>query len=199
MDSDYPIIDRRSFKTVGNIRGDIMSESSPKESTSDLETKSVLSCSMNTNQDTRDTQNSDLAKRESAAISAPCCDSPKMAQSMAGSCCTGAFSGLNEEPVGRARSKTPRASANHIDIVDDDECFRRNSIMKVEPGLVYHSREKLKLKDFSNEVRAAMDVEQFVHEAEIMLDMSEISVEDIVDAMLRKVSAYKPILIWHSI
>lgn len=184
----------------GNTRGGgIMSESSPKESTSDPETKSVLSCSININQDERDTQISDLAKRESAVISAPDCDSPAIAQSMAGSISTGALSGLNEEPSSRARSKASRTSGNRIDLVDDDECFRRNSVMKVEPGLVYHSREKLKLKDFNNEVRAAMDVEQFVHQAEIMLDMSEISVEGIVDAMLRKVSAYRPSLIWQSI
>lgn len=68
------------------------------------------------------------------------------------------------------------------------DCCRRLTGMSQETGLLYCNRECLKLKDFSSEVRASMDVEQFVHQAELMLDMREISVEDIVEAMLERVS-----------
>lgn len=71
------------------------------------------------------------------------------------------------------------------------ECFDRinnNSNLDSEIGLLYTNRENYKLRDFYSEVRATMDVEQFVHQAEMILDMTEISVEDIVESMLTKVS-----------
>ena len=69
------------------------------------------------------------------------------------------------------------------------ECCLRDPELKSESGLLYTSRERLRLKDFSSEVRASMDVEQFVHQAELILDMTQVSVEDIVDAMLKRVSS----------
>lgn len=54
-------------------------------------------------------------------------------------------------------------------------------------NLLYSNRELFKLKDFRSEVRASMDVEQFVHGAELMLDLTEISVDGIIEAMLRRV------------
>lgn len=55
-------------------------------------------------------------------------------------------------------------------------------------SLLRSSRSLLKLKDFRSEVRASMDVEQFVHQSELMLDLVEVSVQGIVTAMLKKVS-----------
>lgn len=55
-------------------------------------------------------------------------------------------------------------------------------------GLLYHNREPLRLKDFATEVRAPMDVEQFAHQAELLLDPSTVSMGEIVTHMLEKVS-----------
>lgn len=55
-------------------------------------------------------------------------------------------------------------------------------------GLLYCSREPLRLKDFGAEVRAPMDVEQFAHQAELVLDTGHVSIDDIVESMLDKVS-----------
>lgn len=63
------------------------------------------------------------------------------------------------------------------------------STMNCEAGLLYYNREPLKLKDFCAEVRAPMDVEQFAHQAELMLDLNEVSMDGIIEAMLTKVSS----------
>lgn len=69
------------------------------------------------------------------------------------------------------------------------DCCRGDSLnTRLETGLLHTNKERLRLKDFSSEIRALMDVEQFVHQAELMLDMTEVSVEDIVETMLLKVS-----------
>lgn len=68
----------------------------------------------------------------------------------------------------------------------NDCCCKASARLRL--GLLYSSREPLKLKDFGSEIRASMDVEQFVHQAELVLDLTEVSVESIVDKMLQKVS-----------
>lgn len=80
----------------------------------------------------------------------------------------------------RCESKTDSSS----------ECRCRSSVdsRSLQWNLLYSSRHLLKLKDFRSEVRASMDVEQFVHQSELMLDLNEVSVEEIVRAMLQKVS-----------
>lgn len=60
-------------------------------------------------------------------------------------------------------------------------------------GLVYCARERLEPKDFSLEVRGRMDIEQFAHQAELLLDPAGlVSVEDTIDVMLELVS----VLFW---
>jgi hypothetical protein len=56
-----------------------------------------------------------------------------------------------------------------------------------KPGLLYCCREALRLKDFKTEVRAIMDVEQFCHQSELLLDPDEMSMSGIIEAMLAKV------------
>ena len=68
-------------------------------------------------------------------------------------------------------------------------CCPSASSANIETGLLYYNREPLKLKDFNAEVRAPMDVEQFAHQAELMLDLNEVSMEGIIEAMLTKVSS----------
>jgi len=44
--------------------------------------------------------------------------------------------------------------------------------------------QKLPMKDFAAEIRAHLDVEQFLSQAQLMLDVHETNVESILDAML---------------
>lgn len=56
-----------------------------------------------------------------------------------------------------------------------------------EVTLMYAKHERLPMKDFGAEVRASMDVDQFLNQAVVLLDVQETSVEGIVDTMLHKV------------
>lgn len=169
------------------------------DDSTELEPRGALSCSINVI-DSAEAPTLEQVEPQMEQAGAPAdCELAQGKERVVSSISAGLISDLADDSGSRSQSRLTRASDNltrytgggdsYDDDYDDgdDECFRRNSLIKMEPGLVYLSRERLKLKDFSNEVRAAMDVEQFVHEAEIMLDMSEISVEDIVEAMLRKV------------
>lgn len=44
------------------------------------------------------------------------------------------------------------------------------------------------MKDFGAEVRASMDVDQFLQQAVLLLDVNETSLEGIVDRIIKKVS-----------
>lgn len=68
------------------------------------------------------------------------------------------------------------------------ECSRRDSRIRIpEIMLMYSSFQRLPMKDFGAEVRASMDVDQFLQQAVLLLDITETSLEGIVDRMLRKV------------
>ncbi|KAI2809354.1 hypothetical protein BLOT_000502 [Blomia tropicalis] len=68
------------------------------------------------------------------------------------------------------------------------ECSRRDSRIRMpEIMLMYSSFQRLPMKDFGAEVRASMDVDQFLQQAVLLLDITETSLEGIVDRMLRKV------------
>ncbi|XP_064477562.1 solute carrier family 4 member 11-like isoform X2 [Ornithodoros turicata] len=56
-----------------------------------------------------------------------------------------------------------------------------------EVSLMYAKFERLPMKDFGAEVRASMDVDQFLIQAVLLLDVQETSLEGIVDKMLHKV------------
>ncbi|OTF76434.1 hypothetical protein BLA29_006697, partial [Euroglyphus maynei] len=68
------------------------------------------------------------------------------------------------------------------------QCSRRDSRSRTqEIILMCSSFQRLPMKDFGAEVRASMDVDQFLQQAVLLLDISETSLEGIVDRMLRKV------------
>ena len=67
------------------------------------------------------------------------------------------------------------------------ECSRRDSRIRIPEMLMYSSFQRLPMKDFGAEVRASMDVDQFLQQAVLLLDITETSLEGIVDRMLRKV------------
>ena len=46
------------------------------------------------------------------------------------------------------------------------------------------------MKDFGAEVRASMDVDQFLQQAVLLLDVNETSLEGIVDRIVKKVKKY---------
>ncbi|KAH9366695.1 hypothetical protein HPB48_018482 [Haemaphysalis longicornis] len=52
--------------------------------------------------------------------------------------------------------------------------------------------QRLPMKDFGAEVRASMDVDQFLIQAVLLLDVQETSLEGIVDKMLQKVRVSTP-------
>ena len=87
-----------------------------------------------------------------------------------------------------------RASQVLINLANPDgtslhgECSRRDSRIMPEIMLMHSSLQRLPMKDFGAEVRASMDVDQFLQQAVLLLDISENSLEGIVDRMLRKVS-----------
>ncbi|XP_025016177.1 sodium bicarbonate transporter-like protein 11 isoform X2 [Tetranychus urticae] len=56
-----------------------------------------------------------------------------------------------------------------------------------EVTLMYAKHERLPMKDFGAEVRASMDVDQFLQQAVLLLDIQETSLEGIVDRMVKKV------------
>lgn len=56
-----------------------------------------------------------------------------------------------------------------------------------EVSLMFAKFERLPMKDFGAEVRASMDVDQFLIQAVLLLDVQETSLEGIVDKMLQKV------------
>lgn len=55
-------------------------------------------------------------------------------------------------------------------------------------GLLHCKGEALSFKDFGSEVRAMRDVEQFVHQAEVMLDITEDDISKVIERMAKKVS-----------
>ena len=44
--------------------------------------------------------------------------------------------------------------------------------------------QKIPMKDFAAEIRASVDVENFLHQAQLLLDIQENNMEDIIDVML---------------
>lgn len=66
---------------------------------------------------------------------------------------------------------------------------RRRSLpgYPTDDALIYSVLQRLPMKDFAAEVRASMDVDQFLNQAVLLLDVQETSVEGIIDKMLHKV------------
>lgn len=86
-----------------------------------------------------------------------------------------------------------RASQVLISLTSSDgsslygECSRRDSRIKPQIMLFHSNVQRLPMKDFGAEVRASMDVDQFLQQAVLLLDVQEASIEGIVDKMVRKV------------
>lgn len=67
------------------------------------------------------------------------------------------------------------------------ECSRRDSRLVPQITLFHCSLQKLPMKDFGSEIRATMDVDQFLQQAVLLLDVNETSIEGIVNRMVGKV------------
>lgn len=104
-------------------------------------------------------------------------------------------------PVGsrrRSREFVPgpirRASQVLISLTSPDgaslygECSRRDSRAVPQITLMSSTFQRLPMKDFGAEVRASMDVDQFLQQAVLLLDVNETSLEGIVDRIVKKVS-----------
>ncbi|GFU20365.1 uncharacterized protein NPIL_98051 [Nephila pilipes] len=68
--------------------------------------------------------------------------------------------------------------------------YRRKSLpgYPTDDALIYCVLQRLPMKDFAAEVRASMDVDQFLNQAVLLLDVQDTSVEGIIDKMLHKLS-----------
>uniref|UniRef100_A0A1I8HR39 Magnesium transporter n=1 Tax=Macrostomum lignano TaxID=282301 RepID=A0A1I8HR39_9PLAT len=55
------------------------------------------------------------------------------------------------------------------------------------PCLVVSRLEKIPLKDFSSEIRANLDIERFLKEATLLLDLEGDNIESIIDRMLQSI------------
>ncbi|XP_043218672.1 sodium bicarbonate transporter-like protein 11 [Amphibalanus amphitrite] len=60
-------------------------------------------------------------------------------------------------------------------------------------NLIFTNDEKVAIKDFRSEVRAAMDVSHFIKEAQLLLDVDETSVEGVLDRMLSALLDQEPL------
>lgn len=67
------------------------------------------------------------------------------------------------------------------------ECSRRDSRIVPQVTLLNSNIQRLPMKDFGAEVRASMDVDQFLQQAVLLLDVNETSLEGIVDKIVNKV------------
>jgi len=68
------------------------------------------------------------------------------------------------------------------------ECSRRDSRAVPQITLMSSTFQRIPMKDFGAEVRASMDVDQFLQQAVLLLDVNETSLEGIVDRIVKKVS-----------
>lgn len=68
------------------------------------------------------------------------------------------------------------------------ECSRRDSRLVPQVTLLNSTMQRIPMKDFGAEIRASMDVDQFLQQAVLLLDITETSLEGIVDKIVRKVS-----------
>ncbi|XP_043209916.1 uncharacterized protein LOC122374922 [Amphibalanus amphitrite] len=59
-------------------------------------------------------------------------------------------------------------------------------------NLICMTSQKVTRKDFGSEVRASLDVSLFIKEAQLLLDVGEMSVEGVVDQMLRAMLEGEP-------
>lgn len=62
---------------------------------------------------------------------------------------------------------------------------RRHTDDGEEVSLMYARHEKIPMKDFAGEIRASMDVENFLNQARLILDLHESNMESILDNILQ--------------
>lgn len=77
--------------------------------------------------------------------------------------------------------------------IEDGKCSDRTSWKTTDSDddetgltLMYSKHEKLPMKDFSMEVRATMDVQNFLKKTVLILDLNKVSLDEIIDEILHK-------------
>ena len=78
-------------------------------------------------------------------------------------------------------------SGNDVENGDALVIADRPATGKAEVQLIYTQVEKLPLRDFYHEVRPMLDVEHYLFDTKIMLDLDQVSMEDIVGELLREI------------
>ena len=86
--------------------------------------------------------------------------------------------------IGNSSSAAPKPS--HWEYRNDEWILFQEDGEEV--NLIYSKQEKVPFKDFGVEVRAEMDIDQFLSRGVVLLDVAETSLESILDALLNKLA-----------
>ncbi|XP_018654942.1 putative anion exchange protein [Schistosoma mansoni] len=70
----------------------------------------------------------------------------------------------------------------------------RISVQDIQQEIVCRGALKLTLKDFASEVRANLDIDMFIKEATLLLDLDGSTLEDIISSMLEAIFDNRPIV-----
>ncbi|KAL4230219.1 hypothetical protein ACF0H5_010604 [Mactra antiquata] len=96
--------------------------------------------------------------------------------------------GIPNSPVGKSfldpndRQNSMYESKSTISGVKFDDSF----VDEAGTTLIYSRHEKVPLKDFSNEIRAHLDIKKFLNNTQLLLDLTQVSLDAIIDAILHK-------------
>ena len=82
----------------------------------------------------------------------------------------------------RRKSSTGRGSRDTPDTTGGEATT--GLLSRHKPVLFARHLQKVTRKDFGSEVRASLDVSHFIKEAQLLLDVGEMSMEGVVDQML---------------
>ncbi|KAK6173066.1 hypothetical protein SNE40_016597 [Patella caerulea] len=93
---------------------------------------------------------------------------------------------LNKDgsPSNKALTKQSSVASDRSSVsnINYDDMFIDESGMT----LIYSKHEKVPLKDFSNEIRAAMDVKKFLKNTVLLLNLDKSNMDEIIDDMVKK-------------
>ncbi|KAG9509236.1 hypothetical protein GZH46_02254, partial [Fragariocoptes setiger] len=95
--------------------------------------------------------------------------------------------GTTQEPMGQPTSELQAMAMFMSMSMNEQRSSQRRHAPRInydKKMLVLCSRQPLALKDFNNEIRAFMDVESFLHQAILLLDLEVNSMHEVIDCML---------------
>ena len=92
----------------------------------------------------------------------------------------------------RRKSSTGRCPRDTPDTSGGGGESTTGLLSRYKPVLFARHLQKVTRKDFGSEVRASLDVSHFIKEAQLLLDLGEMSLEGVVEHMLRAMLESEP-------